>query len=143
MPADIAIFAAAVADWRISNTSEEKIKKTAATKVPSLILAETPDLLHSIASRRSKRPQLVVGFAAETENVIENAKAKLKRKGAELIVANDVSEDSGVMGGMRNKVHLISAQGVESWPELSKEDVAARLMDRLADMLVRLSKAAE
>jgi phosphopantothenoylcysteine decarboxylase/phosphopantothenate--cysteine ligase len=143
MPVDIAIFAAAVADWRISNISEEKIKKTAATKVPSLILAETPDLLHSIASRRSKRPQLVVGFAAETENVIENAKAKLKRKGAELIVANDVSEDSGVMGGMRNKVHLISAQGVESWPELSKEDVAARLMDRLADMLVRLSKAAE
>jgi phosphopantothenoylcysteine decarboxylase/phosphopantothenate--cysteine ligase len=143
MPVDIGIFAAAVADWRMSNISEEKIKKTAATKVPSLILAETPDILHSIASRKSKRPQIVVGFAAETDNVVENAKAKLRRKGAELIVANDVSEGSGVMGGMRNKVHLISAQGVESWPELSKEDVAERLVDRLADMLVRLSKAAE
>jgi phosphopantothenoylcysteine decarboxylase / phosphopantothenate---cysteine ligase len=143
LPADMAIFAAAVTDWRIANVSDEKIKKTAATKVPALLLAETPDILSSIARHKSKRPRLVVGFAAETENVVENAKAKLQQKGAELIVANDVSEKSGVMGGTRNRVHIITAAGVESWPDLGKDEVAARLMDRFADMLVHLSKAAE
>jgi phosphopantothenoylcysteine decarboxylase / phosphopantothenate---cysteine ligase len=143
LPADIAIFAAAVADWRIANVSEEKIKKTGATKVPSLLLTETADILSSIAHQKSKRPSLVVGFAAETENVVENATAKLKRKGAEVIIANDVSKQSGVMGGKRNRVHVISESGVESWPDLGKEEVAARLMDKFADMLVHQSKAAE
>jgi phosphopantothenoylcysteine decarboxylase/phosphopantothenate--cysteine ligase len=142
LPADIAIFAAAVADWRISNVSQEKIKKTAATKVPSLLLAETPDVLASVARHR-KRPRLVVGFAAETENVVANAKAKLIGKGADLIIANDVSARSGVMGGERNRVHIISADGVESWPDLSKEEVASRLMDRFAQSLRSLGKAAE
>jgi len=143
LPADIAIFAAAVADWRIVNVSGEKIKKTGATKVPSLLLAETPDILSSIAHHKSKRPRLVAGFAAETENVVENAMAKLRRKGAEVIIANDVSAQSGVMGGKRNRVHVISEAGVESWPDLGKEEVAARLIDKFADMLVQLSKAAE
>jgi phosphopantothenoylcysteine decarboxylase/phosphopantothenate--cysteine ligase len=142
LPADIAIFAAAVADWRISNVSQEKIKKTAATKVPSLLLAETPDVLASVARHR-KRPRLVVGFAAETQNVVANAKAKLIGKGADLIIANDVSARSGVMGGERNRVHIISADGVESWPDLSKEEVASRLMDRFAQSLRSLGKAAE
>ena len=143
LPADIAIFAAAVADWRIANASGEKIKKTGATKVPSLLLTETPDILSSIAHHKSKRPRLVVGFAAETENVVENATAKLRRKGAEVIIANDVSAKSGVMGGRRNRVHVITGSGVESWPDLGKEEVAARLMDKFADMLVHQSKAAE
>lgn len=142
LPADIAIFAAAVADWRISNVSSEKIKKTGATKVPSLLLAENPDGLAHIA-RHAKRPRLVVGFAAETENVVANGKAKLKRKGADLIIANDVSAKSGVMGGTRNRVHVISADGVDSWPDLSKAEVAARLMDRFAQLLAGLRKAAE
>jgi phosphopantothenoylcysteine decarboxylase / phosphopantothenate---cysteine ligase len=143
LPADIAIFAAAVADWRMANVSGEKIKKTGATKVPSLLLAETPDILSSIAHHKSKRPRLVVGFAAETENVVENATAKLKRKGAEVIIANDVSAKSGVMGGRRNRVHVISRSGLESWPDLRKEEVAARLMDKFADMLVHQGKVAE
>lgn len=142
LPADIAIFAAAVADWRISNVSSEKIKKTGATKVPSLLLAENPDGLAHIA-RHAKRPRLVVGFAAETENVVANGKAKLKRKGADLIIANDVSAKSGAMGGTRNRVHVISADGVDSWPDLSKAEVAARLMDRFAQLLAGLRKAAE
>ena len=142
LPADIAIFAAAVADWRIANVSSEKIKKTGATKVPSLLLAENPDVLAHIA-RHAKRPRLVVGFAAETENVVANGKAKLKRKGADLIIANDVSARSGVMGGTRNRVHVISADGVDSWPDLSKAEVAARLMDRFAQLLAGLRKAAE
>jgi phosphopantothenoylcysteine decarboxylase/phosphopantothenate--cysteine ligase len=142
LPADIAIFAAAVADWRVANTSAEKIKKTAATKVPSLLLQENADILASTA-RHEKRPQLVVGFAAETEHVIENAKAKLERKGADLIIANDVSAKTAVMGGERNRVHVISRQGVDSWPELSKEEVAARLMDLFASMLTTRREAAE
>jgi phosphopantothenoylcysteine decarboxylase / phosphopantothenate---cysteine ligase len=142
LPADIAIFAAAVADWRITNKSEEKIKKTAATKVPSLLLAENADILASIA-HHAKRPRLVVGFAAETENIIENAKAKLKRKGADLIIANDVSHRSGVMGSTRNRVHVVSHESVESWPELSKEEVAEKLLDRLTQSLAAAPKAAE
>ena len=105
-------------------------------------LAENPDVLAHIA-RHAKRPRLVVGFAAETENVVANGKAKLKRKGADLIIANDVSAKSGVMGGTRNRVHVISADGVDSWPDLSKAEVAARLMDRFAQLLAGLRKAAE
>jgi phosphopantothenoylcysteine decarboxylase/phosphopantothenate--cysteine ligase len=142
LPADIAIFAAAVADWRVANASAEKIKKTAATKVPSLLLQENPDILASIA-RHEKRPPLVVGFAAETENVVDNARAKLARKGADLIIANDVSAKTGVMGGERNRVHVVSPEGVDSWAELSKNEVAARLMELFASMLATRRKAAE
>jgi phosphopantothenoylcysteine decarboxylase / phosphopantothenate---cysteine ligase len=142
LPADIAIFAAAVSDWRAASASAEKIKKTAATKVPSLLLQENPDILAGIA-RHERRPPLVVGFAAETENVVANAKAKLARKGADLIIANDVSAKTGIMGGGRNRVHVISAEGVDSWPDLSKEEVAARLMELFAGMLTTRRKAAE
>jgi phosphopantothenoylcysteine decarboxylase / phosphopantothenate---cysteine ligase len=142
LPADIAIFAAAVADWRIANVRIEKIKKTEAAKVPALTLRENPDILAHVA-RHAKRPRLVVGFAAETENVIDNAKAKLKRKAADIIIANDVSSRAGVMGGERNRVHVISAAGVESWPELSKTEVASRLMDFFAKSISASAKAAE
>ncbi len=128
LPADIAIFAAAVADWRVASASGQKIKKGSGG-LPDLKLAENPDILKTVAGAKSKRPKLVVGFAAETENVIANAKAKLARKGCDLIVANDVSADKGVMGGDKNTVHLVSAAGVESWPELDKQEVARRLME--------------
>ena len=136
LPCDIAIFTAAVADWRVAATSDEKIKKTG-TGTPKLDLVENPDILKTIATRKTKRPKIVVGFAAETENVIENAKKKLAAKGCDLIVANDVSPASGVMGGDTNIVHLVSAKGVETWPRMSKREVAQRLMDRLAAMLAQ------
>lgn len=131
LPADIAIFAAAVADWRVAEAAGQKIKKGQAG-LPELKLAENPDILKTVAQAKARRPKLVVGFAAETQNVIENAKAKLSLKGCDLIVANDVSAESGVMGGNRNKVHLVSATGVESWPELDKSEVARRLMEDFA-----------
>jgi phosphopantothenoylcysteine decarboxylase/phosphopantothenate--cysteine ligase len=134
LPADIAIFAAAVADWRVASASTQKLKKGAGD-LPDLTLAENPDILKSVAQARSKRPKLVVGFAAETQNVIENAKAKLAKKGCDLIIANDVSADRGVMGGERNLVHVVSASGVESWPELDKREVARRLMEDFARRL--------
>jgi phosphopantothenoylcysteine decarboxylase/phosphopantothenate--cysteine ligase len=134
LPADIAIFAAAVADWRVDAVSDQKLKKGAGG-LPDLKLADNPDILKTVAQAKNKRPKLVVGFAAETENVIENAKAKLARKGCDVIVANDVSADKGVMGGMRNTVHVVSASGVESWPELDKREVARRLMEDFARRL--------
>jgi phosphopantothenoylcysteine decarboxylase/phosphopantothenate--cysteine ligase len=134
LPADIAIFAAAVADWRVAAVADQKLKK-AAGGLPDLRLAENPDILKSVAQAKSKRPKLVVGFAAETQNVIENAKAKLAKKGCDLIVANDVSAEKGVMGGERNLVHLVSASGVESWPEMDKREVARRLMEDFARRL--------
>jgi phosphopantothenoylcysteine decarboxylase/phosphopantothenate--cysteine ligase len=143
IPADIAIFSAAVADWRVSNQVDNKLKKSANGTLPSLELAENPDVLATIAKAGPKRPQVVVGFAAETENVIDNAKAKLARKKCDLIVANDVSAETGVMGGTRNTVHLVSAGGVESWPEMSKDAVADRLMEHLAGLLSAPAKAAE
>ena len=143
VPADIAIFAAAVADWRVTNQTGNKLKKDDSGKLPSLELAENPDVLATISSAGKARPQIVVGFAAETENVIDNAKAKLARKKCDLIVANDVSEETGVMGGMRNTVHLVSAGGVESWPEMSKNAVADRLMQHLAGLVSTPAKAAE
>ena len=141
LPADIAIFTAAVADWRVASQAPEKLKKTGATP-PSLALTENPDILATIA-RGPKRPALVVGFAAETEHVTDNAAQKLKKKGCDLIVANDVSSQSGVFGGDRNTVHLVSANGIEEWPQMSKDEVARKLMDRLAQMLVPQQKAAE
>jgi len=134
LPVDIAIFAAAVADWRVADAADQKIKKGSGG-LPDLKLAENPDILKTVAGAKTKRPKLVVGFAAETENVIANAKAKLAKKGCDLIIANDVSADKGVMGGDKNTVHLVSASGVESWPELSKQEVAQRLMAELARRL--------
>lgn len=134
LPADIAIFAAAVADWRVAAASDQKLKKGFGG-LPDLKLAENPDILRTVAQAKSKRPKLVVGFAAETQNVIENAKAKLAKKGCDLIIANDVSVDKGVMGGERNTVHVVSASGVESWPELDKREVARRLMEDFARRL--------
>jgi len=131
LPADIAIFAAAVADWRVAQASGQKLKKDAAG-VPKLALTENPDILSSVAHRKSKRPPLVIGFAAETEHVVEHAKAKLRRKGCDWILANDVSAESGVMGGDVNRIHLVTARGVEEWPTQSKDEVARMLIERIA-----------
>jgi phosphopantothenoylcysteine decarboxylase / phosphopantothenate---cysteine ligase len=133
LPVDIAIFAAAVSDWRVAAPARHKIKK-GGDGVPALALVENPDILATVAHRPTGRPSLVVGFAAETENVIENARVKLARKGCDLIVANDVTPDLGVMGGEDNTVHLVSAERVETWPTLDKDEVARRLIARLVDM---------
>ena len=129
LPADIAIMAAAVADWR-AEAGTQKIKKSEAGP-PTLTLVENPDILAALAKHR-QRPRLLVGFAAETEDLVANAKAKLARKGCDWIVANDVSPAAGVMGGTRNRVHLITAKGVEGWPDMAKSEVATRLVDRIA-----------
>ena len=134
LPADVAVFAAAVADWRAERPSDRKIKKQSG-KTPTLTLTENPDILSTIAHRTTGRPQLVIGFAAETDDVIANAKAKLGRKGCDWILANDVSPATGIMGGDSNTIHLISATGVESWPPQSKEDVARALIERIAAAL--------
>jgi phosphopantothenoylcysteine decarboxylase/phosphopantothenate--cysteine ligase len=134
LPADVAIFAAAVADWGVAEPNVQKIKKSE-SGLPSLTLVENPDILATVAHLKERRPILVVGFAAETNNVIEHAKAKLRSKGCDWIVANDVSQESGVMGGDLNTVHLITARGVESWPSQSKEDVARALLARVAESL--------
>jgi phosphopantothenoylcysteine decarboxylase/phosphopantothenate--cysteine ligase len=141
LPADIAIFAAAVADWRVAEAAGEKIKKGLA-RVPRLELVENPDILATIAAApRGTRPPLVIGFAAETERVVEHARQKRTAKGADWIVANDVSPGAGVMGGERNRVHLVTAEGVESWPELDKVEVARRLVLRAAERLGEISAA--
>jgi len=132
LPVDVAIFAAAVADWRVANAGEQKIKKKAGQSTPELALVENPDILSTIAHRRQQRPPLVIGFAAETENVVANAKDKLARKGCDWILANDVSPATGVMGGDRNTIQLVTGAGVEAWPPQSKEEVAAMLIDRIA-----------
>lgn len=134
LPADVAIFAAAVADWRPAQRGNQKLKKGNGA-APSLELATNPDILATIAQSKSARPRLVVGFAAETENVIAHAQAKLKKKGCDWILANDVSEGTGTFGGDDNRIHLISTAGVEDWPNLSKQDVARRLAGRVADFL--------
>jgi len=133
MPADIAIFAAAVADWRVARDSEQKIKKQAGAATPELSLTENPDILATISKLpSSRRPPLVIGFAAETEHVERHAREKLARKGCDWIVANDVSPATGIMGGDSNTVHLISATGVEHWPPQSKEAVARMLIEHIA-----------
>jgi phosphopantothenoylcysteine decarboxylase/phosphopantothenate--cysteine ligase len=134
LPADVAIFTAAVADWRPVSVSDSKIKKQQG-KTPTLALIENPDILLTIAHRKSARPQLVIGFAAETDDLLANAKAKLAKKGCDWILANDVSPQTGIMGGDVNTIHLIDAGGVESWPPLSKDDVARRLVGRIAGAL--------
>ncbi|HET6388922.1 bifunctional phosphopantothenoylcysteine decarboxylase/phosphopantothenate--cysteine ligase CoaBC [Hyphomicrobium sp.] len=143
LPADVAVFAAAVADWRVEGIKTEKIKKTELPGAPTLTLSENPDILKIIAQPGPDRPRLVIGFAAETQNVLDYAKSKLKSKRADWIVANNVSPASGVMGGENNTVHLISAKGVESWPEMSKAKVARRIMERAAEELHTKRTAAE
>jgi phosphopantothenoylcysteine decarboxylase/phosphopantothenate--cysteine ligase len=142
LPVDIAIFAAAVADWRVANEGEQKLKKTAAS-MPQLELVENPDILATVSKLPDKRPGLVIGFAAETEHLIDNAKAKLERKGCDWIVANDVSPATGVMGGDRNTVHLLTrdgeAIGVDSWPVMTKEEVATALVARIAQTIGKTS----
>ena len=129
LPADLAIFAAAVADWRVVQAADEKIKKGAKSGLPKLELTENPDILKTIAHLPpGARPALVIGFAAETENVVEHALKKRKSKGCDWIVANDVSPATGIMGGNRNTVHVITAAGVEDWPEMDKDKVAERLI---------------
>jgi len=129
------VFAAAVADWRVAEAGAQKIKKGAAG-APKLSLRENPDILSTVAHAKARRPQLVIGFAAETEKVIENAKLKLARKGCDWILANDVSTQSGVMGGDRNRIHFVTAKGVESWPPQSKDEVARTLITHIADALM-------
>jgi phosphopantothenoylcysteine decarboxylase/phosphopantothenate--cysteine ligase len=132
LPVDVAIFAAAVADWRVAQAGEQKIKKKAGQATPELSLVENPDILSTIAHRKSQRPTLVIGFAAETENVAANAKAKLVAKGCDWILANDVSPATGIMGGDRNTIQLVTAKDIEPWPPQTKEDVAAMLIARIA-----------
>jgi phosphopantothenoylcysteine decarboxylase/phosphopantothenate--cysteine ligase len=131
LPADVAIFAAAVADWRAAEPSITKIKKQQG-RTPTLKLIENPDILSTIAHRESGRPRLVIGFAAETDHVIANAKTKIAKKGCDWILANDVSPATGIMGGDSNTIHLITPAVVESWPPQSKDDVARMLIERIA-----------
>lgn len=136
LPVQAAVFAAAVADWRVAAASDQKLKKDGTGVIPALQMAENPDILRSIAQLPAgQRPALVVGFAAETEKVIEHATAKRLRKGCDWIVANDVSPETGIMGGARNSVTLISEAGAEPWEEADKSEVAMRLAKRIAQHL--------
>ncbi len=135
LPVDIAVFAAAVADWRVANAAEGKIKKQPGVAAPNLELVPNPDILATIAATGPMRPNLVVGFAAETDDLMANAQSKLVRKNADWIVANDVSPSTGIMGGEENAVHIITASGVEDWPRVPKQEVARRLAQRIADWL--------
>ncbi|MBS0638275.1 MAG: bifunctional phosphopantothenoylcysteine decarboxylase/phosphopantothenate--cysteine ligase CoaBC [Acetobacteraceae bacterium] len=135
LPADVAVFAAAVADWRVDNAATGKIKKQAGAAAPALNLVPNPDILATIAAAGPRRPRLVIGFAAETDDLLANAQSKLRRKNADWIVANDVSPATGIMGGLDNAVHIISHAGVEDWPMLAKDEVARRLAARIAEAL--------
>ncbi|MGJ8546422.1 MAG: bifunctional phosphopantothenoylcysteine decarboxylase/phosphopantothenate--cysteine ligase CoaBC [Sulfitobacter sp.] len=135
LPVDAGVFAAAVADWRMARATDRKLKKSK-DGLPQLEFAENPDILWAVSALGRDRPKLVVGFAAETNDVIENATAKRARKGCDWIVANDVSEATGIMGGSENAVTLISDDGAESWPRMGKDQVASKLAARIAQMLV-------
>ncbi len=135
LPADAAVLAAAVADWRVAEASAGKIKKDGSGRTPRLDLVENPDILAGLAQRSGGRPRLVVGFAAETGDVAENAAAKRRRKGCDWIVANDVRPETGIMGGTENAVMLITPEGAESWPRMGKDAVARRLAERIAAAL--------
>jgi phosphopantothenoylcysteine decarboxylase/phosphopantothenate--cysteine ligase len=134
LPVDVAVMAAAVADWRIEGAALHKLKKDPGGP-PLLRLAENPDILSRIAQRSNDRPALVIGFAAETDDIVENARMKLGRKHCDWILANDVSLGTGTFGGDRNTIHLVDAAGVENWPVMTKREVAARLADRIAGSL--------
>ncbi|NHF74094.1 bifunctional phosphopantothenoylcysteine decarboxylase/phosphopantothenate synthase [Paracoccus xiamenensis] len=135
LPADAAVMAAAVADWKVANAAGSKIKKDTSGQFPTLEFAENPDILAWISKLAARRPRLVVGFAAETNDVVANATAKRKRKGSDWIVANDVSTGSGTFGGKDNTVTLISDAGAESWPRMGKDEVAKKLAGRIAEAL--------
>jgi phosphopantothenoylcysteine decarboxylase/phosphopantothenate--cysteine ligase len=140
LPADVAVFAAAVADWRVSSAAPGKIKKAPGAAPPALELLPNADILAMIAQPGPRRPRLVVGFAAETDDLMANAQAKRARKNADWIVANDVSATTGIMGGEENAVHLITADGVEDWPRLAKSEVARRLAARVAAGLGQIDR---
>ncbi len=135
LPADVAVCAAAVADWRPARPVPGKLKKQPDKAPPLLELVPNPDILATLAAPGPRRPRLVIGFAAETEALVENAVSKRARKGCDWIVANDVSPASGIMGGEENAVHLITAEGSEDWPRMAKSEVAARLARRIAEAL--------
>ncbi len=134
LPVDVAVCAAAVSDWRVAEPSAQKLKKNGGAP-PRLELANSPDILASLAAAGNARPRLVVGFAAETEKVVEHAQAKLKAKGCDWILANDVSAGTGTFGGAENAIHLIDGRGVSAWARMTKEAVAERLAERIADHL--------
>lgn len=134
LPADAGVFAAAVADWRVASASDRKLKKTK-DGMPRLEFAENPDILRDVSTRAEGRPGLVVGFAAETNDVVEHATEKRLRKGCDWIVANDVSPATGIMGGTENAVVLITADGAQHWPRMPKEQVAARLAEKICNAL--------
>ncbi|HSS13199.1 MAG TPA: phosphopantothenoylcysteine decarboxylase [Rhizomicrobium sp.] len=142
LPADVLVMAAAVADWRPDIAANSKIKKSTDRVVPLIKLVENPDILASIA-QGSRRPRLLIGFAAETENLVDNAVAKRRSKGADWIVANDVWPGTGAMGGDHTQVHLVTEAGVEDWPPLSKDETATRLLARAAQALTAMRSAAE
>jgi phosphopantothenoylcysteine decarboxylase/phosphopantothenate--cysteine ligase len=131
LPADIFVATAAVADWRMAEAGASKLKKTG-NGAPTLNLVENPDILSMIAQRNHARPKIVVGFAAETDDVLAHARKKLDAKGCDIIVANDVSPSTGIMGGDQNTIHLVTRDGIDSWPTLDKDEVARRLVARLA-----------
>jgi phosphopantothenoylcysteine decarboxylase/phosphopantothenate--cysteine ligase len=135
LPADVAVMAAAVADWRVAQEGSEKIKKDGSGQPPALALVENPDILSTVGHLSGNRPKLVVGFAAETQNLIANAQGKLERKAADWIVANDVSPSTGIMGGDANTVRIVTRDGIEDWPTLGKSEVARRLVARIAAAL--------
>jgi len=135
LPADAAVFAAAVADWRVTSASDSKIKKDGSGALPSLDFAENPDILAAVAQRTDARPALVVGFAAETDDVVANATAKRIRKGCDWIVANDVRPETGIMGGSENAITLVTEGGAETWPRMGKDAVARALAERIATSL--------
>jgi phosphopantothenoylcysteine decarboxylase/phosphopantothenate--cysteine ligase len=141
LPVDVAVCAAAVSDWRAASLESHKIKKTGDTS-PSLRLAQNPDILASLARHQQHRPQLVVGFAAETENLLDNASEKRLRKGCDWIIANDVSESVGTFGASDNAVHVITDHGMAEWPRLSKLEVAERLGKSIAEFLAQQRPAA-
>jgi phosphopantothenoylcysteine decarboxylase/phosphopantothenate--cysteine ligase len=143
LPADVAIMAAAVADWRPARESIGKIKKDGSGRTPALELTENPDILATIGQHESLRPRLLIGFAAETDDLLQNARKKLDRKGADLILANDVSPETGIMGGEENAIRVVSRTGVEDWPRLAKSDVARKIVERIAAELGKDREAAE
>ena len=136
LPADIAVCAAAVADWRVAGEAEQKMKKDGSGRPPALNLVENPDILATLSQMNGGRPSLVVGFAAETEKVVDHAQSKRTRKGCDWIVANDVGTGTRVMGGDENTVHLITAADVENWPKMPKDAVATTLAKRIADHFI-------
>ncbi|HEU0223193.1 MAG TPA: phosphopantothenoylcysteine decarboxylase, partial [Paracoccaceae bacterium] len=135
LPCDAAVMAAAVADWRVEGAGASKLKKDGSGRAPALALTENPDILKTVSALAAGRPRLVVGFAAETDDVVANATAKRARKGCDWIVANDVRPETGIMGGPENAVTLVTGAGAEPWPRMSKAEVARRLAARIAEAL--------